>query len=137
MTLSELRRQCDAAAPDTEDFDSLIVSPALDASSAALSLLEYLNTSDLSRVGEVAALCCDSVDMYVQEIDGLNPGSKTLEADILKHPLMQRELKRQRDDLQRLGGLSLTREAIESVRAAWGRPEMSNLDLNASTLPEM
>jgi uncharacterized protein YjaG (DUF416 family) len=123
--LAGLRTACNVAAPDTEDFDSLLVSPALDAANVASLLLDLLITDAVEKAAEVACLACDTVDMYVQELDEMPPGAPDLEERITLHPLMQAEIARQLEDLETLSGGWQEGE----LRRRWHSPMRSNIDI--------
>ncbi|WP_444940667.1 DUF416 family protein [Microbulbifer sp. ZKSA004] len=104
--LTEYASRCEAIAPDTEDYDSIFVSSALDAAVAVSLLMKAFTNNKTSFVIEGASLAIDSVDMYVQELDDMDPNCPDIEQMILNHRLMQLELKRQRLDLELLANLS-------------------------------
>jgi uncharacterized protein YjaG (DUF416 family) len=129
--LDEVRSRCQGAEPDTEDFDSVYVSPALDAASVAGMLLDFVKAQDVSVIAEAASLCRDTVDMYTQELESMNANAPDLEARILAHPLMQRELARQRGDIERLSDSGATLD-VKSLESDWRSPPTSNIDLPAA-----
>jgi uncharacterized protein YjaG (DUF416 family) len=100
--LVALREACDRQAPNTEQFRSSYTSAALDASNAAAATLDAIAHPDESRSSEVASLARDTVDLFVQELLNLDPNAPGFEEAILRHDLMQRELRRQREDLEAL-----------------------------------
>ena len=120
-----VRGACDAAAPDTEDFDTILVSAALDAASAACLLLDLLAVADDEKTIEVSTLARDTVDMYVQETEQMQSNAPDLEERIRSHPLMQSEIMRQYSDLQILG-IPWT---DEELKERWRSPTKSNLGL--------
>jgi uncharacterized protein YjaG (DUF416 family) len=124
-----LRMACDRATPATDEFDSAYVSAALDAASVCDLLLLQLLKDDLARPGTAAELCVDTVDMYVQDTGAMNPRDPFLEDKILQHPLMQNELKRQREDLAMLALMHDVRTHVSQLEARWRRPSVSNLGL--------
>lgn len=97
--LTTLRAQVRQQAPDTERFSSPFTSAALDAANAVVSLLDAIDHPDRADAVEVASLARDTVDLYVQEIENLDPNDPRLEDAIRHHPLMQAELRRQREDV--------------------------------------
>lgn len=99
---SNLKEQCEENAPDTEDFESSLVSPALDAAVSIATLLELLEDRSPKHALEIACLARDTVDMYIQELENLSPGGQDLEEQIRSHKLMQTELRNQHDDLARV-----------------------------------
>jgi uncharacterized protein len=128
--LQELRAQCDRATPDTEDFDTILVSSALDAAATACLLLDLLDGGNLGQVMEGAALARDTVDMYVQELEDMDANDADLEERILGHPLMQQELRRQREDVELLERLDLSSPAVVAdLERRWRNPPRSSLDL--------
>jgi uncharacterized protein YjaG (DUF416 family) len=121
-----LKDACEAEAPDTEDFDSILVSPALDAANAAALVLELILTGDGEKAAEIALLDRDTVDMYVQEIIGIPPNAPDLENRIRLHPLMQAEIARQAEDLRLLEGPWNEPD----VGKRWFSPATSNIGLS-------
>jgi hypothetical protein len=120
---------CEAVTPDTDAFDSLYVSAALDAATATVALLNSLRSRDRNAVASVASWARDSVDMYVQEVEDMSPQDPRLEERILGHSLMQQELARQREDLERLQGLRWSKDVADKLRFEWREPQVSNLGL--------
>jgi len=116
--LKSIRAQVEQQAPNTEDFSSPFTSAALDAANAVASLLEAVDDPDGADPVEVASLARDTVDLYVQEIESLDPNDRGLEDAIRRHPLMQAELRRQRDDLAYLERWTGSRrDAARQLRA--------------------
>jgi uncharacterized protein YjaG (DUF416 family) len=105
QNLKDLRNACKEQAPDTENFQSEFTSAALDAATATEIVLDALEQPLISMVVEVAGLSRDTIDLYVQAIRDLDPTAKTFDAAIVADPLMQRELSRQREDLDALDSL--------------------------------
>jgi uncharacterized protein YjaG (DUF416 family) len=129
--IRQLLEACDQATPDTEDFDSILVSSALDACNSVSASLSYILNPEIDRVVEVGRFATDTVDMYVQEVEGMNPDADDLEAQILGHPLMQRELRKQRQDLADLSHVTLLDAGILArLREPEGYAGKSNLDLS-------
>lgn len=100
--LVELREACEQQAPDTERFRSPYTSAALDAANAAAGILDAIEHPDRMRLTEIASLARDTVDLFVQHLMGLDPNAPGFEEAILRHDLMQRELRCQRKDLEAL-----------------------------------
>jgi uncharacterized protein len=94
-----LIRECENIAPESEDFDSLYTSLAQDAAFAICSALDYFIVEDIGRIVQAATYAYDTVDLYVQEIEMMDPVDPDLENKILNHRLIQGELKNQHDDL--------------------------------------
>lgn len=126
--IDDLIIQCDAVIPDTEDFDSEYVSPALDASVSALLLLKLLKEDSAVKAAEAASLACDTVDMYVQEYENMDSDDPAFENLILKHPLMQDELRRQREDIGLLKKTDLSDGAsLAALKIKWREQKQSNI----------
>lgn len=128
--IKDVTASCEAAAPNSDDFVSLYVTSAQDACFAVCGLLDYLLENDVDKVVQAATYATDSVDLYVQEIEGLSPNDPQLEQKILMHRLMQRELVQQEDDLKAIElAPSMSREFINQRTASWNNNGKSNLDL--------
>ncbi len=129
QVVEELKDEVVAAEPDTEDFDSLYVSPALDAAATAGLVLDLLADDDASHAVTIASLAGDTVDMYVQEIEQLEPGDPDLEAKILAHPLMQKELASQQQALAAAANLAAGSDGVAGFERDYRNRPVSNLGL--------
>ena len=89
------------SAPDTEDFRHELVSAALDATLCIGSLMSFISDRNLDSVIESATWMRDTVHLYVATIE-----PTILFENIINHPLMQRELSCQADDLNQLRSLT-------------------------------
>lgn len=98
MDFSDEVRVAEDIAPDTEEYDSILVSSALDAAIAISILMRTFTEVDTALIVEGVSLARDSVDMYVQELENMNSQDPKLELMIQDHKLMQLELQRQNDD---------------------------------------
>jgi uncharacterized protein len=125
--ISRYREECESLMPETEDFQTILVSSALDAASAALLLIDSLPDQDRASIGDISSLCIDTVDMFIQEELDLQPSDPVLETRILEHELMQRELTVQRLDLNQLLVEPISQENISVYRSRWKEPARSNL----------
>lgn len=120
----------ESLAPDTEDFDTVLVSSALDAAIATSLLMKAFSDQQTDTIIEAVSLIRDSVDMYVQELEDMNSSDPELEENILGHELMQKELRRQREDLEFLGSLDDDISvSMTAVRKKWFDTEDSCLAL--------
>ncbi|KYF72838.1 hypothetical protein BE15_01155 [Sorangium cellulosum] len=127
-SVNSARQQVRRAEPETEDFDTILVSSALDASASVGLLLKFIEDGGVGSIVEIASLCRDTVDMFVQDQDGLVPNDPKLEERILNHRLMQRELQRQQDDLLVLRSFSGLPTEVARLRENWRNPQKSNID---------
>ncbi len=123
----DMRYRVQQAEPDTNMFDSIYVSPALDAAASAGLTLDLLSDDDARHVVDIASLARDTVDMYIQEHEGMAPNDPLLERRILEHPLMQKELQRQAHDLIVLRNMAWSPQSISSLQVAWRAPIRSNI----------
>lgn len=125
VAAEQLRESCEKQAPNTEDFDSLYVSPALDAANAAANVAKLLVEPNAEIAVEVATYARDTVDMYVQELEAIPANTFDLEERIRLHPMMQRELVNQREALD----TALSGIAFQQAVERWRSPDKSNIDL--------
>lgn len=78
---------------DTEDFDTIFVSSALDACTSVAETLDFLLDRQYSRLKDISTVATDSVNMYIQEIESLDFNTdKEFHTKIASHPLMQKEV---------------------------------------------
>jgi len=110
--IGTLALKCEQQGPNTADFPSLFTSAALDAANAIASTLEAIGDANVYRAIEVASLARDTVDLFVQQIDNLDPNSIDFERRILEHQYMQDELRNQRIALEKLGSLPSDRRLV-------------------------
>ncbi|MBX3712653.1 MAG: DUF416 family protein [Lysobacter sp.] len=127
--IKEASAECESWSPSSDDFSSVRVTSAQDACFAVCSLLDFLLEDDASKVVQVATYATDSVDLYVQEIEEMNPADPLLEQKILMHPLMQRELRQQEDDLTAIESASeLNQSFLEERMLSWRSDGKGNLE---------
>lgn len=130
LDLSSEAVLAESLAPDTEDYDSVLVSSALDAAVATSLLMRAFNDQQTDTIIEAVTLVRDSVDMYVQELEDMDPADPELEEKILAHKLMQEELRRQREDLEFLSTLDdEISVSMAAVKNKWFDSEESCLAL--------
>ena len=116
--LEETNAACEAQAPSSEAFESLLVTAAQDACFSLCALIDFVERSDLYRVVVAARYAIETIDLYVQEVEGMDPLDSLLEEKILSHPLMQDELLRQRNCLEELKQLEfINMEKIGALRS--------------------
>lgn len=126
--MEEWLTECEENIPDTEDFDSIFVSSALDASTSIVALLRDTDSIATDVVVEIASFARDTVDMYVQELESMEFYGAELEEKILKHPLMQAELKSQRETIESILAIKeFDLEKISYLESIWKQPKTSNI----------
>lgn len=130
-TVKFLFESCESVAPDTEIFDSLYASLAQDVCIAACNLLSFMLEYDVNKIVWVATYATDSVDLYVQETEAMDPNVPGLEMKILDHYLMQRELGQQEKNLNFIEQATIFDSSfINDLKQSWDNEGKSNLDLN-------
>ncbi len=128
IQMEEWLTECEENIPDTEDFDSIFVSSALDASTSIVALLRDTDSIATDVVVEIASFARDTVDMYVQELESMEFYGAELEEKILKHPLMQAELKSQRETIESILAIKeFDLEKISYLESIWKQPKTSNI----------
>lgn len=94
-----LTADCEACAPDSDDFTFLHTAAAQDAVFAICALLDFLLDGEVAHLATPPRFATDTVDLIVQENEDIDPADPRLEQRTLEHALMQQELVRQRRDL--------------------------------------
>ena len=127
-----LMRECDAVVPDTEDFETGLVSAALDAGTAILGTLHALLDGGTNHVLEVASYCRDTVHMYIQDRDDLDYRDPLFDSKIERDPLMTREIERQSALLSTLATSPILDDRLlKSIREESADGGRSNIGLTA------
>ena len=112
-----LRKRCEALAPDTEDFSSVLTSPALDAVSALVETLDCCITGSAESSVRAATSAHDTIYMYIQSRDHLEYDNLDFEQEIYGDPLMIEEMEAQRSDIDILRSNSLiTPQLLQAIR---------------------
>lgn len=101
---AEASEVCFDSAPDTEAFDHVLTSSALNAALSIGLAMSYLSDRNIDHILEATDLARDTVALYVQSIEATSPKSLTYE-EVMNHPLLQQELLRQEEDLIFLSSL--------------------------------
>lgn len=128
--LAVLASACEQQSPDTAEFLSIYTSAALDAATATAATLEALADATAKSVIDVASLARDTIDLFVQETEGLDPNDANLERRIIEHRLMQSELRTQKESLALLRNLQEDREKVGvDLRARWSRLVQGSLPM--------
>jgi len=123
-----LIESCESQAPSSDQFDSLLVTAAQDVCFAICCLLDFINDVDVEKIVQAATYSIDSIDLYVQEIEKMNPEDPRLEGKILLHPLMQEELKAQHCDLKDLLlAPELSEDLLNKLRSNSKKKELGTL----------
>lgn len=122
--------RCEEVTPDSDEFDSLYVSFAQDACFSVCCLFDFILNGESGRIAQIAEFATDSLDLYIQEVENLQPNDTELEQKILENPLMQNELSRQAQDISNLEVLSnpIDEESINRLQRHYLNSETSIFD---------
>lgn len=130
--LAELERKCEAVTPDLDDFST----PDIDIQAAAAQeaafmvrlLLQFCRDDQPSYALRITAFARDTIDMYVQFLESLDPADPQLNQKVAQHPLMLEEVRKQESDLLRLAQTK-TRGELRAFRRYATVPQRSNIGL--------
>ncbi|HEY0332292.1 MAG TPA: DUF416 family protein [Stenotrophomonas sp.] len=118
--ISTLVLACEKQAPDTGNFSSIYTSAALDAATATAITVGATSDPTVAHLIDVASLARDTVDLFVQKSEDIEPNESHFEERILASPLMQAELRIQKESLEFLNGLHDKRETVaRQLRVQW------------------
>lgn len=88
--VKELIHKVEKITPDTEDFENIEVSYALNSACAVLELLKFIMGHDKIHVSNISSFIIDTIDFKIQEIE-----SGLTNDEIEDHPKIVEERKRQ------------------------------------------
>jgi hypothetical protein len=104
--IHELIQSCEAAAPDSNDFESVFVGASINACAAIVSTLEYCLDKDTKHLESIVNLARDSIEEYLFIVNvpkiGLFAQDFTFDEWIRQAPLMVAEFEKQQQDLEAL-----------------------------------
>lgn len=126
--IDNLIKKIENNTPNTEDFNTIFVSFALDACTSILSILYYLKDDDINNIVDIATYARDTVDMYIQERDNLII-SKELEFLIENDILMLNEKKRQLDVINYLNNIDSVSQVDLDKLSNFGEEKIIDLSL--------
>jgi uncharacterized protein YjaG (DUF416 family) len=108
-----LAEDCLARAPDTEDSDSPLVSPALNAALSIAAMMTFIADGNTDQILQAMELDRDTTALRIQIVESKGPRSLDLK-HVLAHPLMQQKRQQQADDLAFV--LALPADGAEMIR---------------------
>jgi len=88
--VKDLINKVEKIIPDTEDFENIEVSYALNSACAVLELLEFIMGQDKMHVSNISSFIIDTTDFKIQEIE-----SGLTNEELENHPKIIEERKRQ------------------------------------------
>jgi uncharacterized protein YjaG (DUF416 family) len=104
--LQKSYQQVENVTPDSDDFGGTLGSFALDTCCAILSALDFVLVGTDQYVLDVATFARNTVDLYVQELEDMEPSDPELEQKIDCNQYMVREVSWQREALNQLVGIA-------------------------------
>lgn len=130
--LVELEQKCEFVTPDLDNFST----PDIDVQAAAAQeaafmvrlLLQLSRDKQRSHVISITTFAADTIDMYVQVIEQLDPADPQLDEKVAHHPLTVQEICKQEGDMLRLGQTH-TQPDLREFRRYATHPEKSNIGL--------
>lgn len=117
--------------PDTEDFDTVFVSSALDACTAIIDSLSFLIDRNFTKIQQISAYATDTVDLYIYHKESLDfNNDQQCQQKINNHALMQREIMIQSGIISFLTKRhSLDSDDLQTLLRLQENNKKSNIDL--------
>ena len=103
--IRELENQCRMVTPSSDNFPEINVAAGQEAAFMVTLLLQFCYDKKTRYAVRIATFARDTIDMYIQVHEKLAPSDPNREQKIANHPLMQKELDRQKSDLVTLRGV--------------------------------
>ncbi len=91
-------------------------------------LLQFCRDNQVSYAVRITTFARDTIDMYIQVAENLDPSDPELDAKIAQNPLMRQEIRNQESDLLKLSQIKTPAELQQFRRCAM-KPERSNIGL--------
>lgn len=124
----QLYRMCARQLPNIEEFDSIYTMAAVNASEGCMNLASLMMKFNYRKPVETASISYESVFTYALQLAGMNPGNPATERKMRMHPLVQKELFRQKDailQLQTMNGNKM--KEIQLLRSKWANQNVGSL----------
>ena len=117
-----LNQACLQSAPDTEKFSHDLTSYALNAALAMSDIVEFTLDGRSDHITYVSTLARDSIHLYLSSLEPSLISSAEEDRRIAQHPLMQRELRQEEEDIKFISVLPdrFDRHAISILKARAG-----------------
>lgn len=116
--LKLLMKKCFEFVPDSEEFESIYASYAIDFGASIYNTLKYCLEKDIKNIISVADASINTVDLFVQEKHNLDPDDPDLEQKINNDQMMQQEIIKQLNDLDILAKQKIDQQFINSFRTS-------------------
>lgn len=116
--------------PLPEDFDSILASSALDATSVIFHTLDFMGDQHSSSLEDISNAATDSIHMFLQSKLSLDYLSPDFENIIMQHPLMIQEVHIQEGVITYLSKIDkIEEEDLETLLAMQDQEGKGNLGL--------
>jgi uncharacterized protein YjaG (DUF416 family) len=93
VKINSLIKKVDKNIPEPADYDTILASSALDASTVIIESLNFLIDKQTSRLDDISTMATDTADMYIQDVENLDYNTdKYFQQKIDTHPLMIKEI---------------------------------------------
>ena len=126
----QLEQKCEAVTPDLDDFDNaandLEAAAAQEAAFMIRLLLQFCGDCQFSYALRIVTFATDTIDMYVQVMENLDPADPQLDEKIAHHSLMQEEIRNQESDEFKLAHVK-SKTDLREFRVNARHPEKSNV----------
>lgn len=94
--IENIQLKIDKITPMPGNFNSIIASSALDATSCLYESLLFIIDKNINRLKDIVTLCLDTIDMFLVIKNNIDINSEGHEKIIYTHELMEREMKTQK-----------------------------------------
>ncbi len=123
-----LKDEVESFWPDLDESQNEFASYAFDACIAMDEALNFVINSDSAHVINCITAATDTIDMYVQDINDLDPAAPDLNSIIDANPVMIKEVNRQRFIAESLAGTPIMdSDYINHLRALSGQEAIVDL----------
>lgn len=136
--IGELELKCEAVTPDLDNFSTsdidVLAGAAQEAAFMVRLLLQFCRDNQVSYGMRITTFARDTIDMYVQVAENLDPSDTELDTKVAQHPLMRQEIRNQENDLLKLTQIK-TRAELQEFKEYATKPKWSNIGLMPQEQP--
>ena len=126
----KLYRMCARQLPNLEEFDSIYTMAAVNASEGCMNLATLMMKFNYKRPIETASISYESVFTYALQLLDINPESPTAERKVRRHPLVQKELIRQKEAILQLKTMNGRQsKEIQILKDKWANLNVGSLGI--------
>lgn len=113
----DLEQECRSVTPDLDDFNTCDIdiqaAAGQEAAFMVTLLLQFCRDRNPSYAVRIATFALDTIDMYVQSLEKLDPADPQTDAKVAQHSLMVQEMQNQKSDLATLARIKTLAELVE------------------------